>query len=52
MGEVDAAKIRVLNDQARQSFTGCRVVITQGVQAMSDVPSILDLVRWFDAFTP
>ena len=52
MPEVDAAKIRVLNDQARQSFTGCRVVITQGVQAMSDVPSILDLVRWFDAFTP
>ena len=52
MPEVDAAKIRSLNDQARQSFTGCRVVITQGVQAMSDVPSILDLVRWFDAFTP
>ena len=52
MGEVDAAKIRVLNDQARRSFKGCRVVITQGVQAMSDVPSILDLVRWFDAFTP
>ena len=52
MPEVDAAKIRALNDHARQSFTGCRVVITQGVQAMSDVPSILDLVRWFDAFTP
>ena len=52
MDKVDAAKIRVLNDQARRSFKGCRVVITQGVQAMSDVPSILDLVRWFDAFTP
>ena len=51
MPDTNAAKIRILNDQARQSFTGCRVVITQGVQAMSDVPSILDLVRWFDAFT-
>ena len=52
MPEVDAAKIAALNDQARQSFTGCRVVIAQGVQAMSDVPSILDQVRRHDAFTP
>ena len=52
MAEVDAAKIAALNDQARQSFTGCRIVITQGVQAMSDVPSILDQVRRYDAFTP
>ena len=52
MPEVDAAKIRALNDQARQSFTGCRIVIAQGVQAMSDVPSILDQVRRYDAFTP
>lgn len=52
MPDANAAKIAALNDQARQSFTGCRVVITQGVQTMSDVPKILDLVRWFDAFTP
>jgi hypothetical protein len=52
MPDANAAKIRVLNDQARQSFTGRRVVITQGVQAMSDVPKRLDLVRWYDAFTP
>lgn len=52
MADANATKIRVLNDRARQSFIGCRVVITQGVQAMSDVPKILDLVRWFDAFTP
>jgi len=52
MPDANAAKIRVLNDHARRSFKGCRVVSTQGVQAMSDVPSILDLVRWFDAFTP
>ena len=52
MPEVDAAKIAALNDQARQSFTSCRVIITQGIQAMSDVPSILDQVRRYDAFTP
>ena len=52
MPEVDAAKIRALNDHARRTFTGCRVVITQGVQAISVMPSILDLVGWVDAFTP
>jgi hypothetical protein len=52
MPEVNASKIAALNDQARQSFTGCRVVITQDVQAMPDVPNILDQVRWYDRFTP
>ena len=52
MPEVDAATIRALNDHARRSFTGCRVIITQGVQALDDVPSVLDEVRRFDAFTP
>ena len=52
MPEVDAAKIRALNDQARQSFTGYRIVITQGIQAKPNVPNILDQVRWYDRFTP
>ena len=52
MHEVDTAKIAALNDHARHSFTGCRVIITQGVQALDDVPSVLDQVRRFDAFTP
>ena len=52
MADTDAFKIMALNDRARQSFTGCRVVITQGVQAMEDVPDLLDQVRWYDAFTP
>ena len=52
MHEVDTAKIAALNDHARRSFTGCRVIITQGVQALDDVPSVLDEVRRFDAFTP
>ena len=45
-------KIRALNDAARQSFTGCRVVITPGIQALDDMADVLDQVRWYDAFTP
>ena len=45
MADANAAKIRALNDHARQTFIGCRVVITQGIQAMPDVPNILDQVR-------
>lgn len=52
MPEVDAAKIRALNDHARQNFMGCRVVITKGIQAMENVPDLLDQVRWYDVFTP
>ena len=52
MHEVDTAKIAALNDHARRSFTGCRVVITQGVQALDDVPSVLDQVRRYSTFTP
>jgi hypothetical protein len=52
MGECVTARIRELNDRARQSFTGCRVVITEGIQAMDNVPDLLDQVRWYDQFTP
>ena len=52
MCNVDTDRIAQLNDAARQSFTGCRVVITQGIQALDDVPDVLDQVRWYDAFTP
>ena len=52
MPEPDVVKIRTLNDRARQSFMACRVVITQGIQAMDDVPAVLDQVRRYDAFTP
>jgi hypothetical protein len=48
----EAAKIAALNDHARQTFTGCRVLITQGVQAIDDLASVLDRVRKFDRFTP
>jgi len=52
MPDANTTKIAALNDRARRSFTGCSVVITQGVQALADVPSVLDQVRWYNAFTP
>ena len=52
MPDATTAKIAALNDHARRSFTGCRVVITQAVQSLDDVPSVLDQVRQYDAFTP
>ena len=52
MHDATTAKIAALNDHARRSFTGCRVVITQGVQALDNLPHLLDQVRRFDAFTP
>ena len=52
MTEFNTARIRELNDRARQSFTGCRVVITSGIQALDNVPDLLDQVRWYDQFTP
>ena len=52
MPEVDAANIAALNDQARQTFMECRVVITQDVQAIENMADILGKVRWYDRFTP
>ena len=48
----NTSKIAALNDHARRSFTGCRVIVTQGVQALHNLPDLLDQVRRFDAFTP
>jgi hypothetical protein len=46
-------KIRDLNDSFRRTFIGGAVVITSGVEAMSDDQrqSILAKVRFFDTFT-
>ena len=52
MPDVNAPIIAALNDQARQTFKECRVVITQGVQALGNVDAVLRKVRLFDAFTP
>ena len=48
----NTSKIAALNDHARRSFTGCRVIVTQGVQALHNLPDLLDQVRRFDAFAP
>lgn len=43
--------IRSMNDMARSTFLDCRVMITQGVQALDDVGVVLERVRTFDAFS-
>lgn len=51
--EAQTRAIRQLNDLLRVSFSGGRVMITQGVQALSvDLTSkIIDTVQAFDDFT-
>ena len=51
--EAQTRAIRQLNDYLRMTFSGGRVVMTQGVQALSmDVTSkVIDTIRAFDSFT-
>jgi hypothetical protein len=48
-----ATRIRELNDAFRQTFTGGRVLMTAGVNALPDPDkaAVLDKVRAFDNFT-
>jgi hypothetical protein len=48
----DTQRIRALNDQARQTLTGCRVLITPGVRALDATVAILGVVQQYSAFTP
>jgi hypothetical protein len=54
MPEFNTARIRELNDCARQSFKGCHVVITHGIAELGDEAGhqILAQVRSYDRFTP
>jgi hypothetical protein len=54
MAEFNTDRIRELNDRARQSFTGCRVVITQVMAELGEttVQQILAKVRTYDRFSP
>jgi len=45
-----ANKIREFNDAARQTLTGCRVMITRGVAAMDCVDAVLAAVRNYSTF--
>src|ERR1035437_1597350 len=46
----NAAKVRALNDEFRNSFRGGRVVATPGVLTRPDVITILDKVKTFTEF--
>lgn len=54
MADSATARIRDLNDHARQTFTGCRVVITRGIAELGDeaADQVLAQVRTYDCFTP
>jgi hypothetical protein len=43
--------VRELNDTARQSFTGVRVLVTSGVQALAGFSELIHKVRTFDDFS-
>ena len=45
-----AEKIRAINDTARHTFEGCRVVLTAGVQQLGCLPKVLNAVRSFSSF--
>lgn len=45
-----AARIAELNDAARTSFIGCRVVITKGIAAIDDLDGLYAKVRAFNDF--
>jgi hypothetical protein len=52
MGSImyNADKVRSLNDAARQTLTGCRVVITRGAAALDCVDAVLAAVRSYSTF--
>ena len=54
MAEFNTDRVRELNDHARRTFTGCRVVITQGIAGLDEhvISAILAQVRSYDSFTP
>jgi hypothetical protein len=45
-----AQKIKELNDTARQTFAGCRVIVTRGVAALDSVDAVLAAVRSYSTF--
>lgn len=52
MTGADTQRIRDLNDYARQTLTGCRVLITPGVRALDATVDILGMVQQYSDFTP
>lgn len=53
MPNTNTAKIRDLNDRLRRTFTGGRVMLTAGVDALDGLTKtkVLQAIRTFDGFT-
>ena len=53
MIEPNSAAIAKLNDHARQTFTGCRVLITRGISELEPdlINQFMSAVQSFDQFT-
>ena len=51
MDDRTTTTIRTLNDLARTTFLGCRVIITAVVRELGNLDAILTKVRTFDAFS-
>ena len=47
---MSATAIAALNDAARTTLTGCRVVITQGIAGLADVDEIFERVASYADF--
>lgn len=54
MEQQQLSKIAELNDHARRTFTGCRVMITRGIAALpaKTQQGIIAAVQRYDQFTP
>jgi hypothetical protein len=52
MTGANTQRIRELNNQARQTLTGCQVLITPGVRALDATVAILGVVQQYSDFTP
>ena len=47
----DGEKIKALNDAARTTFPGCRVMLSLGVQSLEGIGELLEQVQRFDSFS-
>jgi Protein of unknown function (DUF3768) len=47
----DTRKIAELNDEARRTLSGCRVVLTRGVVAMGELDTVLAAVTAYNDFS-
>lgn len=45
-----STRIRILNDLARRTLLGCRLVVTEGVATLNEPEAVLTKVRTFSAF--